>query len=141
MALSKKIKLDNGIEVNYYVVNIIETINSNSVKVQLDGFGHKNFYNKAIEKIIKLKEQKDLIQQFNEIASKEKLLKTDQTKLDKLQTKINNLADKIDNLIDYENYILTKEIIILNNIYDFSKENIEKELLNTELFKGAEIVD
>lgn len=141
MALSKKIKLDNGIEINYHVVNIIETTSINSVKVQLDAFMSKNYYEEALIKDIKIKEQDNLLIKFNELMSKENPTKTEQNKINKLQEKINKLADEIDSCLNYDNYVLAENIIELYNIEDFSKQNIENELLKSDLFKDAKIVD
>ena len=141
MALSKKIRLDNGLELNYHVIDIIETTSVNSIKVQLDSFISKEYYDKAIIKDLKLKEQKDLIVKFNELASKEELTKSEQTKINRLQEKINKLADEIDNSNDYFNYVLIENIVELYDITGFSKQNIENELLKSDLFKNAEIVD
>lgn len=139
MALSKKIKLPNGLELNYHVISIVES-DLTDTRVKVDSFMSKDFYNKAIIKYNKEREQQDLIYQFDKLASKSDLTKEEQDNLSKIQTKINKLANDINSASDYGEYVLREIFISLRNIDDFSIDNIEDKLLKIDEFKSAKRV-
>ena len=140
MALSKQIELDNGVNLNYHVIHIVETTSATSAKVLLHGFTSKEYYIKAIQKDNLLNKQRDLVNEFTPLMEKEEPTKTEQKKLDKLQKQINDLADEIENTLDYESYVLGELIIEVNELENLSKEAVEKAFLNTKQFKLAKLV-
>lgn len=144
MALSKYIKLSNGLELNYHVVDIVEG-NDEETKVVVQSFGDKKYYKEAMKKDTLLKEQNTLIEEFsdiyNSIEDKENMTKLQQNKLNKLQNKINKLADDLSSCKDFSNYVLVETILTIDKLEDFSLSEIEKELLKTTMFENASSVD
>lgn len=139
MALSKKIKTANGVELNYHVINHI-IVNKEAIYLEIDSFTDKTYYNKAIKKQELIDNQEELIKSFNELNEKEDLTNTEKNKLDKYATQINELANEITEAKDYNNYVLGRINIQLPYSNDFSIASLEKDLLNTEQFKLARIV-
>lgn len=136
MAISKKIKLDNGVGLSYHTIKSIEVTN-NKIIVLVDSFMSKKYYDLAMKKSNLLKEQEILNEEFNKIYLNEKAEK----ELNILANKINKLADEINKYEPYENYVLIEEPIVIPFIEDFSINNIEKYLISLEQFKDAELVD
>lgn len=139
MALSKKVILPNGLELNYHVISIVES-DLTDTKIKVDSFMSKDFYNKAMIKVSKEREQHDLIHQFDELANKSDLTEEEESNISKLQIKINKLADDINSASDYGEYVLGETFISLRNIDDFSIDNIENQILKSNEFKSAKRV-
>ena len=139
MALSKKITLPNGVELNYHKVSNIE-VNKESIKVKVHSFISKDTYNKSQQKSKMIEEQEKLVKEFDELNSKDKLTKAQTTKVNKLVEQINDLANDISNQLEYIQFVIVETIIEITFIENFSCSNIEKELLKTEQFKVAKIV-
>lgn len=140
MALSKTIELDNGVSLNYHVVDTVEILNNSTAKVLIHGFTSKEFYTKAMQKSKLQADQNKLVEDFRLLMEKEEPTKTEQKKLDKLQKQINDLADKINSTVEYDDCVLGEIIIEINDISDFSKTSVEKAILKTDQFKLAKIV-
>ena len=139
MALSQKITLPNGVELNYHKVSNIE-VNKESIKVKVHSFISKDTYNKSQQKSKMIEEQEKLVKEFDELNSKDKLTKAQTTKVNKLVEQINDLANDISNQLEYIQFVIVETIIEIPFIENFSCSNIEKELLKTEQFKVAKIV-
>lgn len=140
MSLNKKIVLDNGQEFNYFNIGILN-VSQEKIEVVLDCFKTETNYKLFKEKNKLLNEQKELLKRFDSLYRKEKQTKKEKETLDELQNQINNLADKINELGDTSNLVsaIIKEEIPY--IEDFSIINVEKELLKTENFKLAKIIE
>lgn len=140
MSLNKKILLDNGQEFNYFSIGILE-VSQEKIKVVLNCFKTEKVFNSFKEKFNLLKEQKLLLEQFIPLSEKEKLTKKEQDTLNTLQKEINDLANKIDKIGSDSKLISATIKEEIPYIEDFSIPNIEKELLNTETFKLAKIIE
>ena len=140
MSLNKKLIVDNGQEYNYFNIGIIN-VSQEKIEVIFDCFKSEENFKKFKEKNRLLKEQNKLLKEFSPLSEKEKLTKKDKEKLDELQNQINDLANKINELGDTTNLVsatLKEEIPYIEN---FSILNIEKELIKTEKFKLAKIIE
>lgn len=140
MSLNKKIVLNNGLEYNYFNIGILN-ISQEKIEVVFDCFKSEDNFNKFKMKNELLRQQKELLKEFSPLAEKEKPTKKEQEKLDELQNKINGLADEINKLGDTNNLVSATMKEEIPYIEDFSVPNIEKELLNTENFKLAKIIE
>ena len=140
MSLNKKIVLNNGLEYNYFSIGILE-VSQEKIVVTLDCFKSENNFIKFKKKNELLRQQKELLKEFGPLSEKESLTKKEQEKLDELQNKINGLADAINKLGDTNNLVSATIKEEIPYIEDFSVPNIEKELLNTENFKLAKIIE
>lgn len=140
MSLNKKIVLNNGLEYNYFSIGILE-VSQEKIIVTLDCFKSENNFIKFKKKNELLRQQKELLKEFGPLSEKESLTKKEQEKLDELQNNINNLADKINELGDINNLVSATIKEEIPYIEDFSVPNIEKELLKTENFKLAKIIE
>lgn len=140
MSLNKKIVLNNGLEYNYFSIGILE-VSQEKIVVTLDCFKSENNFIKFKKKNELLRQQKELLKEFSPLSEKESLTKKEQEKLDELQNNINNLADKINELGDINNLVSATIKEEIPYIEDFSVPNIEKELLKTENFKLAKIIE
>lgn len=140
MSLNKKIVLNNGLEYNYFSIGILE-VSQEKIVVTLDCFKSENNFIKFKKKNELLRQQKELLKEFGPLSEKESLTKKEQEKLDELQNNINNLADKINELGDINNLVSATIKEEIPYIEDFSVPNIEKELLKTENFKLAKIIE
>ena len=140
MSLNKKIVLDNGQEFNYFNIGILN-ISQEQIEVVLDCFKTENNLKLFKEKNYLINKQKELLKEFNDLSEKEKQTKKDKEKLDELQNQINNLAEEINKLGNTDNLIsgIIKEKIPY--IENFSIANIEEELLKTENFESAKIIE
>lgn len=140
MSLNKKIVLNNGLEYNYFSIGILE-VSQEKIVVTLDCFKSENNFIKFKKKNELLRQQRELLKEFGPLSEKESLTKKEQEKLDELQNNINNLADKINELGDINNLVSATIKEEIPYIEDFSVPNIEKELLKTENFKLAKIIE
>lgn len=140
MSLNKKIVLDNGQEYNYFNLGILN-VSQEKIEVIFDCFKSEDNYKKFKEKNKLLLEQQKLLKEFNPLSEKEKLTKKDKEQLDSLQKQINDLAEKINELGDTTNLVSATIKEEIPYIEDFSVLNIEKELLKTETFKLAKIIE
>lgn len=140
MSLNKKIVLNNGLEYNYFSIGILE-VSQEKIVVTLDCFKSENNFIKFKKKNELLRQQRELLKEFGPLSEKENLTKKEQEKLDELQNNINNLADKINELGDINNLVSATIKEEIPYIEDFSVPNIEKELLKTENFKLAKIIE
>lgn len=137
MALIKKIILPNGLEPSYHTISSI-SVNTDKIEIELHSFISKEYYDRAIAKEQRIKEQNDLILEFDELNNKERT-KLEDKKLDKISSKINELADEIDSLKNYEDFVVSISKLEIPYMENFSTNNLEKELLNIEEFKLAKI--
>ena len=140
MSLSKEIILANGVNLKYHVLANAEIVSNNKIRLAIHSFISKDYYELAIKKNNLIKEQEALTIEFNDLNEKEKLTKTQQTKIENLVSKINELADEINKCNNYIDYIILENFIEIPIKDSFNKEDLEKELLKTDLFKSARIV-
>lgn len=132
MAIKKDIVLPNGIKTNYHVISNIE-VSKEKIIVYLDNFIDKSYYDLSCKRQELLDKQKELEAEFDTLNSKEKLTKTQQTKLEKLVTEINNIADEVENYKEYNKYVVLTLSTEIPFIDKFSEANIEKELKKLKL--------
>ena len=132
MALSKKIILDNGMEINYHIIAMVSSYSDKPITtLYVHSFTSKEVYKKAIKKYKLIEEQQKLIVEFQELAKIEEPSDIEKTKLDKLQTKINKLADKIEVCVDYKECIANEFIENISYQDNLSIENLQ-EILKKE---------
>lgn len=139
MALENKMILPNGVEINYHVISLIE-VTKQSIKVVLNGFKSKEYYDKAMTKINLQLEQKKLSIDFYTLNSKEKLTKSQESKRIELMNKINDLANQINDSLEYSQYVLGEYTLELSPIDNFSISSIENQILKQDKFKLSKIV-
>lgn len=139
MALKLKIKVPNGIELNYHIISNIN-IDKDKIKIKLDSFLSDKYYKTAIIKKNLIKSQNSLIEELNTLSNNDIVSKDKDKKIEKLKTKINDLYNQIKEAKDYDNYVLGNINIEIPYIENISIETIEQELLNTKQFKLAQII-
>ena len=139
MAISKKVKLDNGINLTYHTINTI-FIRDNSIDIILDSFMSKKYFDLATKRDKLLQEQKQYNTKFNELYLAD-LSEKEEKELDKLAKKINEIANKIDECDYYNDFVLARQNINVPFISDFSIKNIEEYLLTLDEFKDSEIIE
>lgn len=139
MAISKKVKLDNGINLTYHTINTI-FIRDNSIDIILDSFMSKKYFDLATKRDKLLQEQKQYNTKFNELYLAD-LSEKEEKELDKLAKKINEIANKIDECNYYNDFVLARQNINVPFISDFSIKNIEEYLLTLDEFKDSEIIE
>lgn len=139
MAISKKVKLDNGINLTYHTINTI-FIRDNSIDIVLDSFMSKKYFDLATKRDKLLQEQKQYNTKFNELYLAD-LSEKEEKELDKLAKKINEIANKIDECDYYNDFVLAKQNINVPFMSDFSIKNIEEYLLTLDEFKDSEIIE
>lgn len=139
MALKLKIKVPNGIELNYHIISNI-SIDKDKIKIKLDSFLSDKYYKTAIIKKNLIKSQNSLIEELNTLSNNDIASKDKDKKIEKLKTKINDLYNQIKEAKDYDNYVLGNINIEIPYIENISIEAIEQELLNTKQFKLAQII-
>ena len=139
MALKLKIKVPNGIELNYHIISNIN-IDKDKIKIKLDSFSSDKYYKTAIIKKNLIKSQNSLIEELNTLSNNDIVSKDKDKKIEKLKTKINDLYNQIKEAKDYDNYVLGNINIEIPYIENISIETIEQELLNTKQFKLAQII-
>lgn len=143
MALSKKITLPSGAELKYHVISLVESSTSADnykTTIYVYSFTSKDIYKKAVEKDKLIKQQEELLKEFDELYSLDKLTKTQQTKINNLQNKINEIADSIDQAKDLINYVALETRVELPYQEDLSLDNLQKLLSESGTFKSATIV-
>lgn len=139
MALKLKIKVPNGIELNYHIISNI-SIDKDKIKIKLDSFLSDKYYKTAIIKKNLIKSQNSLIEELNTLSNNDIVSRDKDKKIEKLKTKINDLYNQIKEAKDYDNYVLGNINIEIPYIENISIEAIEQELLNTKQFKLAQII-
>ena len=139
MAISKKVKLDNGINLTYHTINTI-FIRDNSIDIILDSFMSKKYFDLATKRNKLLQEQKQYNTKFNELYLAD-LSEKEEKELDKLAKKINEIANKIDECNYYNDFVLARQNINVPFMSDFSIKNIEEYLLTLDEFKDSEIIE
>lgn len=139
MALKLKIKVPNGIELNYHIISNI-SIDKDKIKIKLDSFLSDKYYKTAIIKKNLIKSQNSLIEELNTLSNNDIVSKDKDKKIEKLKTKINDLYNQIKEAKDYDNYVLGNINIEIPYIENISIASIEQELLNTKQFKLAQII-
>lgn len=139
MAISKKVKLDNGINLTYHTINTI-FIRDNSIDIILDSFMSKKYFDLATKRNKLLQEQKQYNTKFNELYLAD-LSEKEEKELDKLAKKINEIANKIDECDYYNDFVLARQNINVPFMSDFSIKNIEEYLLTLDEFKDSEIIE
>ena len=134
MAIKADLTLSNGVKTDYHIISRIEVDkDKNIITVYLDNFINKSYYDLSQKKQELLNKQKEKEKDFDILNNKEKLTKTQKTKLDDLAKDINNLANEISNYKDYYNYVTNTTFIEIPLIDNFSEENLEKELKRLKL--------
>lgn len=134
MAIENDLTLSNGIKTSYHIISKIEVDkDKNIITVYLDNFINKSYYDLSQKKQELLNKQQDKEKDFDILNNKEKLTKTQKTKLDDLAKEINDLANEISKYKDYYNYVTNTTFIEIPLIDNFSEENLEKELKRLKL--------
>lgn len=134
MAIKADLTLSNGVKTDYHTISRIEVDkDKNIITVYLDNFINKSYYDLSQKKQELLNKQQDKEKDFDILNNKEKLTKTQKTKLDDLAKEINDLANEISNYKDYYNYVTNTTFIEIPLIDNFSEENLEKELKRLKL--------
>ena len=134
MAIKADLTLSNGVKTNYHIISRIEVDkDKNIITVYLDNFINKSYYDLSQKKQELLNKQQDKEKDFDILNNKEKLTKTQKTKLDDLAKEINDLANEISKYKDYYNYVTNTTFIEIPLIDNFSEENLEKELKRLKL--------
>ena len=134
MAIENDLTLSNGIKTSYHIISKIEVDkDKNIITVYLDNFINKSYYDLSQKKQELLNKQQNKEKDFDILNNKEKLTKTQKTKLDDLAKEINDLANEISNYKDYYNYVTNTTFIEIPLIDNFSEENLEKELKRLKL--------
>ncbi len=134
MAIKADLTLSNGVKTDYHIISRIEVDkDKNIITVYLDNFINKSYYDLSQKKQELLNKQQDKEKDFDILNNKEKLTKTQKTKLDDLAKEINDLANDISKYKDYYNYVTNTTFIEIPLIDNFSEENLEKELKRLKL--------
>ena len=134
MAIKTDLTLSNGVKTDYHIISRIEVDkDKNIITVYLDNFINKSYYDLSQRKQELLNKQQDKEKDFDILNNKEKLTKTQKTKLDDLVKEINDLANEISKYKDYYNYVTNTTFIEIPLIDNFSEENLEKELKRLKL--------
>lgn len=126
MAIKKKIKLNNGAEINYLVINNVVVMSNQQIQLEIHGFKSEEIYNEAIKKVNKIKEQEELIAKFNDLISQENYSEDESVEL---SNQINSIANEIASLKNYEDYILKRFIITIDYIENYTTSELEKKVL------------
>ena len=126
MAIKKKIKLNNGAEINYLVINNVVVMSNQQIQLEIHGFKSEEIYNEAIKKVNKIKEQEELIAKFNDLISQENYSEDESVKL---SNQINSIANEIASLKNYEDYILKRFIVTIDYIENYTTSELEKKVL------------
>lgn len=126
MAIKKKIKLNNGAEINYLVINNVVVMSNQQIQLEIHGFKSEEIYNEAIKKVNKIKEQEELIAKFNDLISQENYSEDESIEL---SNQINSIANEIASLKDYEDYILKRFIVTIDYIENYTTSELEKKVL------------
>lgn len=126
MAIKKKIKLNNGAEINYLVINNVVVMSNQQIQLEIHGFKSEEIYNEAIKKINKIKEQEELIAKFNDLISQENYSEDESVKL---SNQINSIANEIASLKNYEDYILKRFNVTIDYIENYTTSELEKKVL------------
>ena len=134
MAIKADLTLSNGVKTDYHIISRIEVDkDKNIITVYLDNFINKSYYDLSQKKQELLNKQQDKEKDLDILNNKEKLTKTQKTKLDDLAKEINDLANDISKYKDYYNYVTNTTFIEIPLIDNFSEENLEKELKRLKL--------
>ena len=126
MAIKKKIKLNNGAEINYLVINNVVVMSNQQIQLEIHGFKSEEIYNEAIKKVNKIKEQQELIAKFNDLISQENYSEDESVKL---SNQINSIANEIASLKNYEDYILKRFNVTIDYIENYTTSELEKKVL------------
>lgn len=126
MAIKKKIKLNNGAEINYLVINNVVVMSNQQIQLEIHGFKSEEIYNEAIKKVNKIKEQEELIAKFNDLISQENYSEDESVKL---SNQINSIANEIASLKNYEDYILKRFNVTIDYIENYTTSELEKKVL------------
>lgn len=132
MAIKKKIKLNNGAEINYLVINNVVVMSNQQIQLEIHGFKSEEIYNEAIKKINKIKEQEELIAKFNDLISQENYSEDESVEL---SNQINSIANEIVSLKNYEDYILKRFNVTIDYIENYSMSDLEKTVLKLKDLK------
>lgn len=126
MAIKKKIKLNNGAEINYLVINNVVVMSNQQIQLEIHGFKSEEIYNEAVKKVNKIKEQEELIAKFNDLISQENYSEDESVKL---SNQINSIANEIASLKNYEDYILKRFNVTIDYIENYTTSELEKKVL------------
>lgn len=132
MAIKKKIKLNNGAEINYLVINNVVVMSNQQIQLEIHGFKSEEIYNEAIKKVNKIKEQEELIAKFNDLISQENYSDDESVEL---SNQINSIANEIASLKNYEDYILKRFNVTIDYIENYSMSDLEKTVLKLKDLK------
>ena len=126
MAIKKKIKLNNGAEINYLVINNVVVMSNQQIQLEIHGFKSEEIYNEAVKKVNKIKEQEELIAKFNDLISQENYSEDESVKI---SNQINSIANEIASLKNYEDYILKRFNVTIDYIENYTTSELEKKVL------------
>lgn len=134
--LNTNVQLDNGAVATHYVLGIV-TVANQKIDLTLDGFINAELANTAMRKMNLEKQQKDLINQFREIAEKEEQTEKEQDTMSNLQNQINEIAAEINASKEYSNYVIDCEFASIPYTENITKSYILEEILKLDKFKDA----
>ena len=134
--LNTNVQLDNGAVATHYVLGIV-TVANQKIDLTLDGFINAELANTAMRKMNLEKQQKDLINQFREIAEKEEQTEKEQDTMSNLQNQINEIATEINASKEYSNYVIDCEFASIPYTENITKSYILEEILKLDKFKDA----
>lgn len=134
--LNTNVQLDNGAVATHYVLGIV-TVANQKIDLTLDGFINAELANTAMRKMNLEKQQKDLINQFREIAEKEEQTEKEQNTMSDLQNQINEIAAEINASKEYSNYVIDCEFASIPYTENITKSYILEEILKLDKFKDA----
>lgn len=134
--LNTNIQLDNGAVAKHYVLGIV-TVSTQKIDLTLDGFVSAELADVAMNKLKLERQQKELINQFRELAEKEEQTNEEIETMNNLQDEINEIANQINSSKEYSNYVVDCEFITIPYTENITEEYILEEILKTDKFKDA----
>lgn len=134
--LNTNIQLDNGAVAKHYVLGIV-TVSTQKIDLTLDGFVSTELADVAMNKLKLERQQKELINQFREIAEKEEQTEKEQDTMSNLQNQINEIAAEINASKEYSNYVIDCEFASIPYTENITKSYILEEILKLDKFKDA----
>lgn len=134
--LNTNVQLDNGAVATHYVLGIV-TVANQKIDLTLDGFINAELANTAMRKMNLEKQQKELINQFREIAEKEEQTEKEQDTMSDLQSQINEIAAEINASKEYSNYVVDCEFASIPYTENITESYILEEILKLDKFKDA----
>jgi len=116
LAINIQIKLDNGLEMNYFIISKYSIdINNKKINVTLAGFISEEYYNRALIK----ENLKSKLDSFNIDIENEDSVK-----------EYNSLLEQYNSTRDFKDYIVGYKEVKVPLLDDFSINTLEKEILD-----------